>query len=61
VLTKFSKALFGVAFIIASVGLSSPLIYRILNNSLRLYNYQIAIISIIRRFSFLVLSLTKHL
>ena len=60
VLTKVSRDLFGVAFVIASAGLSIPLIYRILNSSLRSYDCRRAIMSIIRRFSFVVLSLTKH-
>jgi hypothetical protein len=61
VVTKFFKALFGVAFVIALAGLSSLLIYQILNSSRCLYNWRIAIMLIIRRFSLVVLSLTKHL
>jgi hypothetical protein len=60
VLTSVSNALFGLAFVIASAGLSSPWIYRISYSSLRSYNYRNVIISIIRRFSFVIPSLTKH-
>jgi hypothetical protein len=60
VLTSVSNTLFGLAFVIALAGLSSPWIYWISYNSLRLYNYRSTIISIIRRFFFVVLSLIKY-
>jgi hypothetical protein len=61
VLISFSKALFKVDFVIASAGLSFLSIYRISVISLRSYNCQSAIILIIRRFSCVIPSLTKHL
>ena len=48
-------------FVIASVGFNSPLIHLTFAISLRLYTQQRHIISIISRFSCIVLSLTKHL
>ena len=47
-------------FIIALVGLSYLLIYLISNSSRRSYIYRRAIISIIRRFSFIKPSLTRY-
>jgi hypothetical protein len=60
VLISFLRALFGVDFVIASAGLSFLSIYRISVISLRLYDCRSAMISIIRRFSCVVPSLTKH-
>ena len=53
--------MFGDAFVIASVRLLVLLIYWISVNSYRLYNSRITIISIIRRFSLVVLSLIIYL
>ena len=58
---KVSSALLGLAFVIASARLSCLLIYLISYNLQRLYNQQIAMISIVRRFSLVVPSLTRHL
>ena len=60
-LINFSKALFSVPFIIISAGLSCLLIHYISISLYLLYNCQIAIISIISRFSLVVPSLTIHL
>jgi hypothetical protein len=61
VLISFSRALFRVDFVIVSARLSFLLIYQISVISLRSYNCWSAMISIIRRFSYVVPSLTKHL
>jgi hypothetical protein len=61
VLISFLRALFKINFVIASARLSFLLIYRISVIFFCLYNCQSAIISIIKRFSCVVLSLTKHL
>jgi hypothetical protein len=61
VLISFLRALFKVDFVIVLTGLSFLLIYWISMISLRLYNCRSAIISIIRRFSCVIPSLTKHL
>jgi hypothetical protein len=58
--TKVSRALFRTAFVIASAGLSNLLIHWISNNSQHLYDWQIAIMLIIRHFSLVILSLTKY-
>jgi hypothetical protein len=60
VLISFLRALFGVDFVIVSAELFFPSIYWIFVIFLRLYNCRSAMISIIRRFSCVVLSLTKH-
>ena len=59
--TNSSRALLGVDFVIALIELSFLLIYWISIISLHLYNWRSAIILIIKRFSLIVLSLTKHL
>ena len=59
--TNSPKALLGVDFIMASAGLSFPLIHRISVISLHSYNWRSTIILIIRRFSLVVPSLTKYL
>jgi hypothetical protein len=58
---NFLRALFRVDFVIALAGLSLLLIYRISVISFCLYDWQSVIISIIRRFFSVILSLTKHL
>ena len=60
-LTSLERALLGLDLVIVSTGLLSPLIYRISSISLLLYDSRIAIISIIRRFSLVVLSFTIQL
>jgi hypothetical protein len=57
---SFSRALFKVDFVIISARLSFLSIYQISMISLRLYDCQSAIILIIKRFSCVVPSLTKH-
>ena len=58
---NLSRALFSVPFVIISAGLSCLLIYHISISLYHLYNYQIAIILIISRFSLVVPSLIRHL
>jgi hypothetical protein len=60
VLISFLRALFEVNFVIVSARLSFLLIYRISVISFCLYDCRSAIILIIRRFSYVILSLTKH-
>jgi hypothetical protein len=60
-LINFLRALFRVDFVIVLAGLSFLSIYRISVIFLCLYNWQSAIMSIIRRFSSVILSLIKHL
>lgn len=60
VLIRSVSALFGDAFVNASAGLSLPLIQRISEISRLSYDYLNAITSIIRRFSFVVPSFTRH-
>lgn len=57
---KPSNALFGVPFVKASARLSLPSIQRISPTSRRSYDSRIAMMSIIRRFCFVVPSLTSH-
>jgi hypothetical protein len=61
VLISFLRALFKIDFVIVLARLSFLLIHQIFVISLCLYNYQSAIISIIRRFSCVISSLIKHL
>ena len=55
-----SNNLLAVDLVIVLVGLLSLAIHRISESSVRSYEYLMAIISIIRRFSLVILSLIMH-
>jgi hypothetical protein len=59
--TEVSRALLALALVLASAGLSWSLIHRISKSSLRSYDCRRAMMSIMRRFSLVVPSLTSRM